>query len=165
MSKCPCGEEHSGGNGKYSPHLIPTSIFTGGLSDEQLVGLERIVSCMDRAQLRMEAMANGTDPELSEAYDSLWRLLMGITDAAAHPISMLVADGVNPINAIKGVMAGIGGMMFMAGWEYGKHETSPSDKRRPVQPSREMTADLSEEDDDTARSLLQNVSFDFDSED
>lgn len=174
MSKCPdCGQDHPEvpeGSGHYEPMMVEAHVFGGGLSEEQKEGLERIMDCVDRAQQRMENMFQGNDPVLKEQYSALYRLLYGISDSAAIPIAALVAQGTDPITAIKSVMAGIGGMMFLAGWEFGLHESTPEERRRPVQPMREKTVALSKEDDDKAQELLASLSslpdsIDYDSED
>lgn len=162
MSECPdCGMEHDG-EGGFEPMAVPAMIFGGGLTDEQKVGLERIMDCMDRAQVRMERMSQGKDETLRAQYQALYRVLYGIADSAVIPITALITKGADPVTATKSVIAGIGGMMFMAGWEFGQFEASPEEQRRPVQPMREKSADLSDEDNEAARLLLADLPSDID---
>lgn len=136
---------------------IPANIFTGGLSADQMEGLEVITQCMDRAHLRMQDMITGRDEVLKKQYDTLYRVLYGISDSAVIPIMALIQKGANPAQATKSVISAIGGMMFMAGWEFGKYEDAPEDMRRPVQPAREMSTRLSDKENLEAKQLLEEL--------
>jgi hypothetical protein len=149
-----CGVSH-----KDDPIImgIPANIFTSGLSEDQKQGLERIIDCMDRAHMRMQDMIEGKDETLKVQYEALHRVLYGISDSAIIPIMHLITQGASPEQATKGVISAIGGMMFMAGWEFGKYESTPESQRRPLQPKREMTTTLTQTEEEQAKDLLERL--------
>jgi len=99
--------------------LIPAAIFTAGLDFDQEVTLQTITECMDRGQAYAFEMAKGNQ-ELRHKFEPLYRVLTGLSLGAVIPILKRINEGASPPQAIKEVIAGVGGLMFFAGVEYAK---------------------------------------------
>jgi hypothetical protein len=145
--------------------VMPVHIYGGGLDDEQRKGLDAILEAIDRAQIiGMTLVQAGSSP--SAEYEGLYRVCLGITDASAQAVYQVVSSGkADPVSAIRGIFAGIGAMMFIAGQEYEKEQAKAPEDRRPVQPLREKTPEPSPEEQAEMKDLFARLGeVDIDSE-
>lgn len=110
-------EEYAANNNNIG--LIPAAIFTAGLDFDQEVTLQTIIEAMDRGERYIRALAEGNE-EMRHQYEPLYRLLTGLSLGAVVPIVQKITQGSNPAEAVREVIAGIGGLTFFAGMEYAK---------------------------------------------
>lgn len=147
--------------------MIPAAIFTGGLDFEQEVTLQTINECLDRGQAYAFEMAKGNE-ELRHQFEPLYRVLTGLAIGSIIPVLKRINEGASPPQALKEVIAGVGGLMFFGGIEYAKAMglngvgvSLPKRKYADDQyPEQKPSGDLPE--GKSLADFLSNISFDDD---
>lgn len=103
----------------YEIGEIPAAVFTGGLDFDQEVTLQTISECLTRGESYTRALSEG-NKEMMHEFEPLARLLLGISMGSIVPILRNIQEGDDPGQAIRSVIAGVGGLMFFGGIEYAK---------------------------------------------
>jgi hypothetical protein len=107
-------------NGDYRVQALPISVFTDGLDFETEQALTAMLEALRRGEATMRDLVEG-DTDTRVEHDALHRLIHGITAGAAFPILQSIVEGQeDTIDAVRGVIGGIAGFMFLGGMEYAK---------------------------------------------